>query len=80
MDSEFSEIALCELADFIYFCLLILLNLCDSSTLSWETTHLKLISTAAEEVTASIDGIFNEYFQAASLKAHHVVEGEGGFK
>lgn len=35
---------------FIYFCLLILLNLCDSSTLSWETTRLKFILTAVDKV------------------------------
>lgn len=57
LDSEFSERELCELADFIYFCLLILSTLPDGSTLSRETTHLKLISTAAEEVRGSTNAV-----------------------
>lgn len=56
-DSEFSERELCELADFIYFCLLILSTLSDGSTLSRETTHLKLMSTAVEEVRGSTNAV-----------------------
>lgn len=73
-DSEFSERELCELADFIYFCLLILSTLSDGSTLSRETTHLKLMSTAVEEVRGSTNAVL------MSNWAEHVLGGEVWFK
>lgn len=74
LDSEFRERELCELADFIYFCLLILSTLSDGSTLSRETTHLKLISTAVEEVRGSTNAVL------MSNRAEHVLGGEVWFK
>lgn len=54
-----------ELADFIYFCLLILLILCDSSTLPWETAYLKMNLNCSRESMVSADGTLTEYFQTA---------------